>query len=134
MVASGKIVAYRILGLPEASNVAMTVRVWTAYLISGCFHQLGDYAVIGSWWAGGSLLFFMIHAAAVTAEDWIIRSGRRLGISGKSAIVRCIGYAWVLGWLAISAPILQNPIVGAGMASVSGESTLVLDRIIRVLA
>ena len=75
----------------------------------------------------GTMKFFLIQAVAITFEDLVIRIAKRLPLfrgtkptSGKDngfrvrAVVRVIGYCWVVLWGCFSMPIWLDEVSALG--------------------
>lgn len=69
--------------------------------------------MVGTKYIGTSFPFFLVQAVAITFEDAVIGSARRLGFARVNALTRLIGYVWVAVWFYFTAPGLSW-IIGAG--------------------
>ena len=80
-------------------------KLFIAFFVSGLIHETGDYALHQKW-AGYSMKFFLLQAAAITCEDTIITLAIKAGFSSKpNRFVKFIGFAWVFAWFAYSLPL-----------------------------
>jgi hypothetical protein len=73
----------------------MQIRLWIAFLLSGILHAGGDY-MVSSTFTRHSLPFFLLQAAAITAEEIVLWGFRKAGIRSSA---RIWGYLWVAVWL-----------------------------------
>ena len=81
--------------------------------MSGLSHVPGD-TMVDPKWTGCSFWFFPAQAIAITAEDYVISVGKRLGI--RENLWTCLlGYSWTIAWFSFSAPIFLDWAVKAGL-------------------
>ena len=122
----GKFVANDVLKFPRGTNLSSYTQLYVGFLMSGIIHSLGDYlaerrVVLRS------IKYFLLHAMAITFEDIVIYVAKRslllVGIKltpGKldgtriGAIVRVVGYCWVILWFSWASPILQDGLSALG--------------------
>ncbi|MCJ1401071.1 hypothetical protein MMC11_004283 [Xylographa trunciseda] len=105
-----------LLGIRRGTNASSYTQLWAAFLFSGCMHanamrgipapanlELQDYTV-------GWLQFFFFQAAAITFEDGVQWTWRRLRgeMEGRSLLRTLVGYAWVTCWLWWSLPFVGD--------------------------
>ncbi|KAJ4465286.1 membrane bound O-acyl transferase family-domain-containing protein [Lentinula edodes] len=115
--AAGNLVAQKLLRLTPGTNLSAYTKLFIAFLISGIIHQMGDYSLQHrDFWAGGSLTFFLLQAAAIMVEDGAIALGKKAGIQDGKRI-RLLGYVWTASWFALCLPIWVDPYFHDGMAS-----------------
>ncbi|KAI0675985.1 membrane bound O-acyl transferase family-domain-containing protein [Trametes maxima] len=95
--------AVRTLRIPRGTFLSSQVQIHTAFALSSLLHALGDL-MLGPEHFGQSVPFFVVNALAITFEDAVIALARRAGIREGRA-TRLLGYAWVVGWFAWSAPL-----------------------------
>ena len=113
--AIGKSLA-KALGAQPSSSLSSYTQLYTAFILSGLIHCLGD-AMVRTDYFGASFLFFFIQAVAITVEDAIIAAAGKAGSSASpSPVMRAIGYAWVWCWFAYSVPLMVDLQVAAGLA------------------
>ncbi|KAJ3832728.1 membrane bound O-acyl transferase family-domain-containing protein [Lentinula raphanica] len=116
--APGNFIAHDVLELKKGTKLSAYTKLIIAFLVSGTIHQMGDYALKHqSFFAGGSLSFFMLQAAAIMFEDSVIDIGSSLGIC-KGTYTWSLGYLWTLTWFALTLPIWLDPYFHNGMANV----------------
>jgi len=122
----GRLVANKILRFPRGSNRSSYTQLYIAFLLSGLIHFAGDFMFEGRL-VYRSFRFFLLQAAAITFEDFIIYIAKRLlrqrGVDLKpgkddesrtEAVVRVIGYCWVTLWFCLTLPGLQDEASAAG--------------------
>ncbi|KAF7971960.1 hypothetical protein HWV62_19347, partial [Athelia sp. TMB] len=113
--AIGKTLA-KALGAQPGSNLSSYTQLYTAFILSGLIHCLGD-AMVRTDYFGASFLFFFIQAVAITVEDVVIAAARKTGSSASPSLaIRAFGYAWVWCWFAYSVPLMVDLQVAAGLA------------------
>ncbi|KAJ7757460.1 membrane bound O-acyl transferase family-domain-containing protein [Mycena metata] len=108
----GKYLA-RQMRLRPGSNTSAYVQLYTAFVMSGWVHYLGETMAFRHW-QGGAFIFFLLQAVAITLEDFLIFLAKRAGFRAGSA-ARLVGYVWTCAWLAWSLPIWQMPLVRGGL-------------------
>jgi alginate O-acetyltransferase complex protein AlgI len=87
---------------PLSAGVGRKAAVLASFLGSGLLHELAiSVPVLAGF--GLPMLYFLLHGALVLGERGQDRSGR--GVSGWG----WWSHVWVLGWLALPAPILFHP-------------------------
>ncbi|KAI0642388.1 membrane bound O-acyl transferase family-domain-containing protein [Trametes meyenii] len=94
--------AVRALRIPRGTFLSSQIQIYTAFALSSLLHALGDL-MLGPEHFGRSVPFFVANALAITFEDVVIALARRVGIREGGA-TRLLGYVWVVGWFAWSAP------------------------------
>ncbi|GJE93178.1 membrane bound O-acyl transferase family-domain-containing protein [Phanerochaete sordida] len=109
----GRYVA-RALGCVPGTWLSSHVQLFVGFTVSGLSHVPGD-TMVDPKWTGSSFLFFPLQAMAITAEDFVIALGKRLGIR-DTLWVRLAGYTWTLAWFTCSVPIFIDWAVQAGLA------------------
>ncbi|KAL1939434.1 hypothetical protein VTO73DRAFT_9990 [Trametes versicolor] len=74
-------------------------QLYAAFFASGLIHTACD-AMVGKEYIGTRMKFFMANAVAITFEDAVIGTARRLGTGreGPARWMKCIGYMWVAVW------------------------------------
>ncbi|KAJ7275781.1 hypothetical protein C8J57DRAFT_1589945 [Mycena rebaudengoi] len=101
-----------ILRLTPGSSTSYYFQVFAVFLPASCTTLWKHSScAVG---AGGSLIFFLLKAVAITVEGWVITFGRKAGIKSRWAVT-AVGYAWTWGWFAFSLPIMQDPLISAGL-------------------
>ena len=94
-LASIGIAIARGLGFEPGSRLSSYTQLYTAFILSGLLHMLGD-AMIDMRYLGLSFPFFLSQAVAITFEDAAIGVARRVGVRGASTyLARAVGYTWV---------------------------------------
>lgn len=87
---------------PLTGSIGRKAATAAAFLASGLLHELAiSVPVLAGF--GLPLLYFALHGALVLAERSLERAGRAVGGWGAWS------HVWVLGWLALPAPILFHP-------------------------
>ncbi|PFH47757.1 hypothetical protein AMATHDRAFT_151394 [Amanita thiersii Skay4041] len=117
-ISHGRFLAHRVLNLRKGSIASFLVQVYIAFLLSGLMHLAGDYALLGSWSAGGAMEFFLLQAVGITFEISVLTIARRLGFSGQW---KWVGYLWVVTWFTLTVPGWADPLFRAGMAEASQD-------------
>jgi hypothetical protein len=116
----GRLVSNKFLNFPRGTNRSSYAQLYVAFLLSGTIHFAGDL-MSQKRMTYHSLRFFLLQALAITFEDLIIYTGKRLllqaGIKlnpGKAqeswaeAATRVAGYCWVTLWFCLSLPIWRD--------------------------
>ena len=78
----------------------------------------------------GELRFFMSQAVAITFEDIVIATVKRLGIQPAGWVGTVIGYLWVIVWLSYS---LRDWVGGVAEAGIWISSLLPYSPVGRVM-
>ena len=127
---------------PRGTNRSSYTQLYAAFLLSALIHSCGDF-VLTKGLAYPSLKFFPLQAVAITFEDFFIyivkgllrRGGIELkqGKAGESwagAVVKVIGYCWVIVWFCLVLPVWVDELNVAGFGSFDRGpiSQFVLDR------
>ena len=125
----GKLVANDILKFPRGTILSAYTQLYVSFLLSGVIHFGGDYlaerrVVLRS------IKYFLLQAVAITFEDIVIHVAKRsllvVGIKltpGKldgtriGAIVKVIGYCWVILWFSWAFPIWQDGLSVLGLST-----------------
>ena len=125
----GKLVANDILKFPRGTILSAYTQLYVSFLLSGIIHFGGDYlaerrVVLRS------IKYFLLQAVAIMFEDIVIYVAKRsllvVGIKltpGKldgtriGAIVRVIGYCWVILWFSWAFPIWQDGLSVLGLST-----------------
>ena len=103
MTAHGDFIAKK-LGLRKGI-FRTCLKLFIAFLVSGLIHEAGDY-VLHQKWAGYSVKFFLLQAAAIICEGTIIELAIKAGFSSKpNRFVKFIGFIWVFAWFVYSLPL-----------------------------
>lgn len=86
-------------GFKKGGWASSQTQLYAAFFASGLIHTACD-AMVGKEYIGIRMKFFMANALAITLEDAVICTVRRLGIrrEGPARWMKCIGYMWVVAW------------------------------------
>ena len=113
----------RVLRLPRGSLMARYAHLYLVFIQSALLHFLMDAASGYSLGRSGSPRFFLMQAAAITAEDFVTwacaqtAGPPRRGADGRPVLwARALGYAWVLVWLAWTTPGWMYPLIAVPKA------------------
>ncbi|KAF5359451.1 hypothetical protein D9756_002935 [Leucocoprinus leucothites] len=95
------------------------LKLHTVFLVSGIIHYAGEFMMLG-YGGNGALLFFVVQAWAITLEvvvRYLITESTRANASEKppTGIRRLLGYVWVFCWFVAVTPLIQQPMVEAGL-------------------
>ena len=95
-------------------------QLYVGFFVLGLIHQAGD-SMFERRIVYRSLNFFLLQAAAITFEDFVIYVAKRFLLlweikltpgkadrSWTETFVRVLGYCWVVGWLCFTWPMLQD--------------------------
>ncbi|KIK56852.1 hypothetical protein GYMLUDRAFT_1012246 [Collybiopsis luxurians FD-317 M1] len=108
----------QILRVPPKSPTAAFLKLYTAFLVSGTVHFLGDLMVRKPEYYGVSILFFTLQAVGITTEELFKFFVRRYGHGWDRTLPdwagRGVGYVWVLYWLTLTMPVLIDPATKVG--------------------
>ena len=113
----GRLVANKLLKFPRGSNRSSYTQLYIAFFLSGLLHASGDFT-LEKRVVYRSFKFFLLQAVAITFEDFVMYTVKRLlcrgGIEFKServdkswvgTVVRVVGYCWVTLWFCSTMPI-----------------------------
>ncbi|KAF9644021.1 hypothetical protein BDM02DRAFT_3122623 [Thelephora ganbajun] len=113
----GRLVANKFLKFPRGTNRSSYTQLYIAFLLSGIIHCAADF-MVEKRMAYRSFKFFLLQAVAITFEDFVIyvvkglllRRGTELKPgkvheSWAEAVVRVIGYCWVIIWFCLTLPV-----------------------------
>ena len=118
----GRLVANKFLKFPRGTNWSSYTQLYVAFFLSAVLHLSGDL-MFQKRMVYYSFKFFLLQAVAITFEDFIIYTVKRLlcrkGIEFKpgkadeswvEAALRVIGYCWVTLWFCLTLPMwLDEP-------------------------
>ncbi|KZT01615.1 uncharacterized protein LAESUDRAFT_663582 [Laetiporus sulphureus 93-53] len=113
----GKLVCH-LFRLQPGSWMSSRTQLYAGFAVSGLMHSGGDLMVSPSL-LGASFPFYFSQAFAISFEDAVISAARRskLVMRCPQTLLRCVGYAWVLTWTVISAPLYLTWTVRAGISN-----------------
>ncbi|KAI9699623.1 MAG: hypothetical protein M1836_002657 [Candelina mexicana] len=112
--AFANLLTYSILHLPRGTLLARYTHIFFAFFGSGLMHLVADVGGTVPVRDSGTLPFFCAQALAILLEDGVQEIYRRLrgpGVRGplEKSVIRVIGYAWVVVFLAWSGPAWIYP-------------------------
>ena len=91
------------------------LKLFIAFLVSGLFHDAGEYAFYQKW-AGYSTTFFLSQAVAIICEGVIIELAIKAGFSPKpNRFVKFIGFVWVFAWVTYCLPLWIDEVIHGGV-------------------
>jgi hypothetical protein len=110
----GKLVANKILRFPRGTNLSSYTQLYFAFFMSAVFHFAGEF-MYERRMVYRSFKFFPLQAVAITFEDFIIFIAKRLVLpkrfnpgnhneSWAEAVIRVVGYCWVILWFCLTLP------------------------------
>ncbi|KIK56851.1 hypothetical protein GYMLUDRAFT_247399 [Collybiopsis luxurians FD-317 M1] len=106
------------LRIPPKSPTAAFLKLYTAFLVSGTVHFIGDLMVRKPEYYGVSILFFTLQAVGITIEELLKFFVRRYGHGWDRTLPdwvgKGVGYVWVLYWLTLTMPVLIDPATEVG--------------------
>ena len=116
----GRLVSNKFFSFPRGTNRSSYAQLYIAFFLSGLIHFAGDF-VSQQRMVYHSFRFFLLQAAAITFEDFVIYTGRSLlfqaGIklnpgraneSWMEAAIRVGGYCWVTLWFCLTLPVWRD--------------------------
>jgi len=125
----GRLVPNKVFDFPRGTNLSSYTQLYVAFFLSAIIHFSGDFVSEGRI-VSRSFKFFLLQAAAITFEDLVIYTAKRLlrrgGIELKpgngdeslaEAIARVIGYCWVTLWLCLTLPVWLDELNVLGFCS-----------------
>jgi len=125
----GRLVANKLFKFPRGTNPSSYTQLYVAFFLSGLLHSSGDF-VFEKRITSRSFKFFLLQAAGITLEDFVIYIAksflRRGGIGRKpgkadeprtGVIVKVVGYCWVTLWLCLTLPVWQDELNALGFSS-----------------
>lgn len=108
-------------GIRRGTNLSSYTKLYLAFLISGCFHALGQLHlprpsdVTSRECSIGFLLFFLWQAVAITVEDITIWAMHRNSASESKGRVpkyySIVGYVWVFLSMWWSLPLVGDAVL-----------------------
>ncbi|KIK56842.1 hypothetical protein GYMLUDRAFT_229841 [Collybiopsis luxurians FD-317 M1] len=108
-ISPGKLISQK-LNLQSGSLSNAFIQIYIAFLVSAIVHSFGDFRTNDR--LGKSFLFFTLQPIAITLEEVVQMQWRtsRYNGNGHEAATwslgwRTVGYAWVLVWFIITAPL-----------------------------
>ncbi|KAF7773145.1 hypothetical protein Agabi119p4_5312 [Agaricus bisporus var. burnettii] len=104
---------------PRTQVLVRLLKLHLAFLVSALIHASGEFMMLG-YGCRGAFTFFILQPWAITLELGIqyLLTG---SIPGKNnnklptLIWRMVGYVWVLVWFITICPLIQQPMVEAGL-------------------
>jgi len=99
----GKHVACRVCGFREGTIASSSTQLFVAFMVSGLIHTGGDYLVFQQF-RPHILLFFLLHAVAISFENFMIWLTKPLTARCDRRVSRIVGYIWVCGWFCFTCP------------------------------
>jgi len=119
----GRLVANKIFKFPRGTKRSSYTQLYVAFFLSAILHFFGDLAYEKRI-TSRSFKFFLLHAVAITFEDLVIYTTKRLlrreGKADKpwtGVVVRVIGYCWVTLWLCLAMPPWLDELNTLGFSS-----------------
>lgn len=125
----GRLVANKFFGFPRGTNLSSYTQIYVAFFLSGLLHSSGDF-MIERRMVSRSFKFFLLQAVAITFEDFVIYTAKRLlrrggfelkpgkaGGSWAGAVARVIGYCWVVLWVCSTLSVWLDGLNAAGWGS-----------------
>ena len=79
-------------------------KLFTAFLISGLLHAIGEHVFYQNFPEGATVQFFLLQAVGITFEDAVIGIASRLGYKESKAF-KLIGFVWVFAWFTFCIPM-----------------------------
>ena len=131
----GRLVANKLLKLPRGSNRSSYTQLYIAFFLSGIIHSSADF-MLEKRMVYRSFTFFLLQAVAITFEDFVIYTAKRLLRRGGAELkpgveiaVRVIGYCWVTLWFCSTLPVwLDEPnSIGFGSSDRGAITQFLLD-------
>lgn len=126
----GRLTANKLLKFPRGTNGSSYIQLYLAFFMTAIFHFAGDF-MYEKRLVSRSFKFFLLQAVAITFEDFVIYLAKRFlpqsGIESKpgnagwswgGAVVRVIGYCWVLIWFCLTVPVWMDEANAAGFGAV----------------
>ena len=114
---------------PRGTKLSSYTQLYVAFFLSGLLHFSGDF-VFERRIVSRSFKFFLLQAAAITFEDFVVYIAKRLfrrgGIERKlgkadeprtGVAVRVFGFCWVILWLCLTVPVWQDELNALGFSS-----------------
>jgi hypothetical protein len=102
----------RLLGLRKGSLASRYTQLYITFGISCIFHQFQMFNVTRR--DMGEFAFFMVQPIAITAEDIVQWTWRKLrGPTSTARFETLVGYAWVLAWFSFSLQLYVKGLVDA---------------------
>ncbi|TDL26773.1 hypothetical protein BD410DRAFT_469200 [Rickenella mellea] len=124
----GDFVTYRILKLRKGTFLADNIHRYTAFLVSGIIHAVGEYGMFRDefWEKSGAIRFFLLQATAICIEQEISKAFRLK----PTPWLRRLGFVWTFVWFVHTLPPWMNPQFRHGMADNYGFPFSVSHRLV----
>jgi hypothetical protein len=116
----GRFVANKVLKFPRGTNRSSYTQLYVAFFLSAVIHASAEFMFEGRL-LYHSFKFFSLQALVVTFEDFVFYTAKRLlsrrGIELKpgradeswlEAVLRVLGYCWVILWFCWSCPMWMD--------------------------
>ncbi|THH15923.1 hypothetical protein EW146_g4633 [Bondarzewia mesenterica] len=110
----GDFVTYRLLKLRKGTFVADNLHRYTAFLVSGIIHAVGEYGMFRDEFRekSGAIRFFLLQATAICVEQEIAKIFK----PKPTPLLRWLGYMWTFLWFVHTLPPWMDPQFRRGMA------------------
>ena len=137
----GRLVANKVFRFPRGTNWSSYTQLYVVFFLSGAIHTSGDF-MFQKRLTFGTLKYFLLQAVAITFEDFVIYVAKRLlrsvGIRLKpgkpdqswvEAVLRAMGYCWVILWFCWALPVRmdENRVVGFNNVDKGPIARFILD-------
>ena len=122
----GRLVANKFLKFRRGTNLSSYAQLYVAFFLSAVFHFAGEFTYERRI-VYRSFKFFLLQAVAITLEDFFIYLSKRLlllcgmrlnpGSTDETwvgAVVRVVGYCWVIIWFCLTLPVYVDEAIAAG--------------------
>jgi len=130
VVGLGKLTANKVLKFPRGTKGSSYTQLYLAFFMTGIFHFAGDF-MFEKRLVSRPFKFFLLQAVAITFEDFVIYLAKRFlsksgieskpgnaGWSWRGAVVRVVGYCWVLIWFCLTVPVWMDEANAVGFGAV----------------
>ena len=125
----GRLVANKLLKFPRRTNRSSYTKLYVAFFLSALLHFAGDF-MFERRLVYYSFKFFLLQPVAITFEILVIQATKRilcqrgielkLGRPGQrwgGAVVRVVGYCWVILWFCLTVPVWLDELSAVGFSS-----------------
>ena len=122
----GRLVANKMFKFPRGTNLSSYTQLYVAFFLSAVFHFAGEFTYERRI-VYRSFKFFILQAVAITLEDFVVYLSKRFllqrGIKFSpggadecwtEAVVRVVGYCWVILWFCLTLPVYVDEASAAG--------------------
>ncbi|KXN80615.1 hypothetical protein AN958_09405 [Leucoagaricus sp. SymC.cos] len=123
LLSTANFIIHTVLGLPhgissKTSTLIGLIKLHTVFFISAIIRYAGEFMTLGFGGDDGVFYFFVLQAWAVTLEvlvRFLVTGSARASNTPPPMGWRLLGYLWVGCWFVVVTPLVQQPMIEAGL-------------------